>query len=297
MSAGRALEVLDAGVLTTVQDAGRPGLAHLGVPRSGWLDAGSARLANRLVGNPDADGPGDALLECLGGGLRLRTQTALTVALTGAPAVLRVDGRAVAHAEPVTVPAGVTIAVGPPAAGARSYLAVAGGVHVPPVLGSRSTDTLSGIGPTPLAVGDELPVGQVRRPPAPVDVPGGRAVTGPDAAGTATVLRVQPGPRADWFVGGLDALVAGTAYTVAGEADRIGVRLEGPRLVRAVTEELPSEGVVLGAVQVPTDGRPLVFLRDHPTTGGYPVVAVVRRDDLDRVAQLRPGDAVRFRRG
>ncbi len=123
----------------------------------------------------------------------------------------------------------------------------------------------------------------------------------PGPGGTATVLRVGPGPRADWFVDGLAALVGrptgGATYTVAGEADRIGVRLEGPRLTRAVTSELPSEGLVLGAVQVPADGRPLVFLRDHPTTGGYPVVAVVRPDDLDRVAQLRPGDAVSFRPG
>lgn len=296
---GRVLEVLDPGLLTTVQDGGRPGLAHLGVPRSGWLDAGAARLANRLVGNPDHDGPsrgpGEALLECLGGGLRLRTRTALTIALTGAPAELRVDARAVAYAEPVTVPAGATVALGRPATGARAYLAVAGGVVVPPVLGSRATDTLSGIGPAALAAGDTLPVGAALGPPAALDTPGW---SGPGtSAAPTTVLRVSPGPRADWFDGGLDALVGGATYTVAGEADRIGVRLEGPRLRRSVTAELPSEGVVLGAVQVPADGRPLVFLRDHPTTGGYPVVAVVRRDDLDRLAQLRPGDALSFRRG
>ncbi|QIK66794.1 biotin-dependent carboxyltransferase family protein [Nocardioides sp. HDW12B] len=299
MSGGRALDVLDAGMLTTVQDAGRPGLAHLGVPRSGWLDAGSARLANRLVGNPDLDGPdggpGEALLECLGGGLALRTRTALTVALTGAPVDLRVDSRPVAYAEPVTVAAGATIALGRPTSGVRSYLAVAGGVRVPTVLGSRSTDTLSGIGPAPLAAGDELPVGPAPGPPAALDTPGRVGTSAPTA--TTTMLRVGPGPRADWFVDGLDALLGGAPYTVAGEADRIGVRLEGPCLARSVTAELPSEGLVLGAVQVPADGQPLVFLRDHPTTGGYPVVAVVHRDDLDRVAQLRPGDAVRFRRG
>lgn len=295
----RRLTVLDPGALATVQDAGRPGLAHLGVPRSGWLDAGSAGLANRLVGNDTgaADpGPGAALLECLGGGLRVRTASALTIAVTGARGEVRVDGRAVAHGEPVSVPAGAELALGALVTGARAYLAVAGGIEPPPVLGSRSTDTLSGLGPAPLAAGDELPVGAVLGPPAALDVAPAASHRAP---GRPVELRLAPGPRADWFVDGLDALV-GTTTTVAGEADRIGVRFDGPALRRTPDtrdRELPSEGVALGAVQVPADGRPLVFLRDHPTTGGYPVVAVVARDDLDLVAQLRPGDAVSFRRG
>lgn len=290
----RVLRVLDPGALTTVQDDGRPGLAHLGVPRSGWLDAGAARLANRLVGNGDA-----AVLECLGGGLQVVAGAALTVAVTGARCVPRVDGRAVAFAEPVTVPAGRTLSLGALTGGARAYLAVSGGVRVAAVLGSRATDTLSGLGPPPLAANDELPVGPPGGRPAPVDAlvhprsaldhPAGLAAPAPVS------LRVAPGPRADWFVDGLAALTR-SSYTVATEADRVGVRLEGPRLERARREELPSEGIVLGAVQVPVDGRPLVFLRDHPTTGGYPVVAVVLAGDLDRCAQLRPGDAVSFRR-
>ena len=288
----RVLRVLDPGALTTVQDDGRPGLAHLGVPRSGWLDAGAARLANRLVGNGDDGARGAAVLECLGGGLRLVAGTALTVAVTGARCVPRVDGRAVAFAEPVTVPAGATLSLGALTGGARAYLAVSGGVRVPAVLGSRATDTLSGLGPPPLAAGDELPVGPPGGRPAPVD-----ALVHPRPAQPApapVTLRVAPGPRADWFVDGLAALTR-SSYTVATEADRVGVRLEGPRLERARREELPSEGIVLGAVQVPADGRPLVFLRDHPTTGGYPVVAVVLGADLDRCAQLRPGDEVSFR--
>lgn len=292
MSAGeRVLRVLDPGAFTTVQDDGRPGLAHLGVPRSGWLDAGAARLANRLVGNGDA-----AVLECLGGGLRVLTATAVTVAVTGARCAPRVDGRAVAFAEPVTVPAGATLSLGALTGGARAYVAVSGGVRVPAVLGSRATDTLSGLGPSPLAAGDELPVGPPGGRPAPVDalVHPRPASSGHDAP-TPVTLRVAPGPRADWFVDGLAALTR-SSYTVATEADRVGVRLEGPRLERSRQEELPSEGIVLGAVQVPADGRPLVFLRDHPTTGGYPVVAVVLGADLDRCAQLRPGDEVRFRR-
>lgn len=308
--APRALRVLDPGVLTTVQDDGRPGLAHLGVPRSGWLDAGAATLANRLVGNRDdgnrlagdrdggdRDGGdrGAAVLECLGGGLRLVAGAALTLAVTGARCVPRVDARPVAFAEPVTVPAGATVDLGPLTGGARAYLAVSGGVRVPAVLGSRATDTLSRLGPSPLAAGDELLVGPPDGRPAPVDAlvhPG--TVAGPAGSGAVT-LRVDAGPRDDWFVDGLAALTR-SSYTVASEADRVGVRLEGARLERSRRDELPSEGVVLGAVQVPADGCPLVFLRDHPTTGGYPVVAVVRTADLDRCAQLRPGDAVSFRR-
>ncbi len=288
-TAGRALHVLATGPFASVQDAGRPGLAHLGVPRSGWLDAPAATLANRLVGNR---GP-EAVLECLLGGLHLRVTRAVTVAVTGADGPLRVSGRPVATGTAVSVPAGAEVVVGPPTRGLRRYLAVAGGLEVPAVLGSRSTDTLSGVGPSPLAVGDVLPVG-----PA-VGAPSGAEALAPSWS-RPVLLRVAPGPRADWFEGGLDALASSTAptYAVRPESDRVGLRLDGPGLVRAPDRggELPSEGVVLGAVQVPPDGRPLVFLADHPTTGGYPVVAVVLAQDLARCAQVRPGEPVRFRR-
>ncbi len=276
----RRLTVTDPGPLTTVQDGGRPGLAHLGVPRSGWLDAPAALLANRLVGNdPDA-----ALLETTMGGVALRPGSALTVAVTGAMAEVLVDRHAVAWGEPVSVRAGAELRVGPARHGVRSYLGVAGGVNVEPVLGSRSTDRLSGLGPAPLAAGDLLPVGAAGRP-RPVDV----ARTGvPDG-----VLRVTPGPRHDGVDGGLARLVHHD-WTVAADSDRIALRLAGEPLRRARAGELPSEGLVLGAVQVPPDGQPLVFLADHPTTGGYPVVGVVVPEDLWQCAQLRPGDSVRL---
>lgn len=278
---GRTLYVVDPGPLSTVQDAGRPGHAHLGVPRSGWLDAPAARLANRLVGNPvDA-----AVVETTVGGVALRVGTALTLAVTGADAPVLVDGRAAAWGEPLSLHAGQVLRVGPARAGVRSYVAVAGGLEVPAVLGSRATDTLAGLGPPRLAAGRVLPVGPPSAAPGPLDVSRLPRVDG--------LLRVSPGPRAAWVDGGVRRLVE-QAWTVSTDSNRVGMRLAGDGLPRGRSGELPSEGIVLGAVQVPPDGQPLVFLADHPTTGGYPVVAVVDAADLWQCAQLRPGDAVRF---
>ena len=282
----RVLEVLATGPSVLVQDAGRPGLAHLGVPRSGWLDPGAAGLANRLVGN-SADA---AVLECLLGGLRLRVGTAMTLAVTGAPCPVTAGTRPVPFAEPVTLAAGTELALGPPTSGLRTYVAAAGGIDVEPVLGSRSTDTLSGVGPEPVAAGDVLPVGEPTGEPTPLDVSTSRSATT-----TGVRLRVWVGPRADWFTDEALRTLTSATYTVDPDSDRVGLRLDGPVLDRVREGELPSEGIVLGAVQVPAEGRPLVFLRDHPTTGGYPVVAVVDPDDLGRCGQLRPGDEVRFR--
>ena len=281
------IEVLRAGPLTTVQDLGRPGLAHLGVPRSGALDQPALRLANRLVGNP----PGAAGLEITLTGCALRPRTAAVVAVTGAPARVTVAGEPVAFAAAVPVPAGAEVHIGRTATGLRTYLAVSGGVDVPPVLGSRSTDTLSGLGPVPLRDGDLLPVGPVAGPST-VDA----AAAPPGGLGPSTVeLRFAEGPRADWFE---PPGLAGARYTVSPQSNRVGLRLTGEPLTRVAARrdtELPSEGIVLGAVQVPADGQPLVFLADHPTTGGYPVIAVVHPDDLARLAQARPGTSVVFR--
>ena len=285
MRSVRALTVLDPGPLTTVQDLGRPGWAHLGVPRAGALDAPSAALANRLVGNPEAA----AVLETTVGGVSFRVSTAVTVAVAGAVAEVVAAGRARAFAEPFTVPAGATVRVGPALTGVRSYVAVAGGIDVLPVLGSRSTDTLSWTGPPRVTAGAELPVGDPCGEPRGVDVP----VVRPSAS--PVELRCVPGPRADRFRAGSLARWSGAAYTVSDASNRIGLRLRGPVLAHAADDELPSEGLVLGAVQVPPAGEPVVFLHDHPTTGGYPVVAVVEAADLAACAQLRPGDGVRFR--
>ncbi|MFF2123095.1 biotin-dependent carboxyltransferase family protein [Kitasatospora sp. NPDC058184] len=272
------------GPLTTVQDLGRRGVAHLGVPRAGALDEPALRAANRLVGNE----PGAAGLETTLGGVALRAVAAALVAVTGAPSPVRVDGRPAAWGAPVLVPAGALLEVGAATAGVRGYLAVAGGIDVPPVLGSRSTDLLAGLGPAPLAAGDRLPVGTpppYRARPELVPLP---------APPAELVLRLRLGPRADWFTPEAVARLGRDRYLVSPTGNRVGLRTEGPPVARARDGELPSEGMVLGAVQIPPDGRPVVFLADHPTTGGYPVIGVVPTTDLAAAAQARPGTPVRF---
>ncbi|MFJ4004565.1 biotin-dependent carboxyltransferase family protein [Streptomyces sp. NPDC090023] len=280
----RALVVVRAGALTTVQDRGRPGHAHLGVPRSGALDPPAAALVNRLVGNsPDA-----AVLETTLDGCAVRARSAVTVAVGGAPCPVAVGGRPAPWGAPVRVAAGEVLEVGAAVAGVRSYVAVSGGVAVEPVLGSRATDLLSGLGPPPLVDDVVLPLGPPTAPPARLD-------TAPQPAPPAElVLRVTLGPREDWFTSqALDTLTSRT-YRVSPASNRIGLRTEGLTLERARSGELPSEGMALGAIQVPPDGLPLIFLADHPTTGGYPVPAVVHPADLPGAAQARPGTPLRF---
>ncbi|OUC98868.1 allophanate hydrolase [Streptosporangium minutum] len=351
------------GPYATVQDLGRPGYGHLGVPRSGAADAPSLRLANRLVGNPE----GAAGIELTFGGACLRFTSGAWAAVTGAPCPveLRTAGppatglpatglpdtglpdtglrtgelpgtglpstelrtgelpstgfrtgelpstglpggagreglppggpgprtRAVGPYAPVWVPAGGELRVGTPPVGLRTYVAVRGGLDTPLVMGSRSTDSLSGLGPPPLRPGTVLPVGPTGALSA-INVD-----AAPPTAAPPEVLRILPGPRDDWFVpGALAALCAGP-YRVSQDSNRVGVRLEGARLERVHDGELPSEGMVAGALQVPPDGLPIVFLADHPPTGGYPVIAVLVSADLAGAAQLRPGDRVRFRLG
>jgi len=279
------VEVIQAGALTTIQDAGRPGYAHLGVPRSGAADLASLRLANRLVGNP-AD---TAALETTMLGMTVRPRTGRWWAVTGAPCQVRVADRVVSCDQPIYVPAGAVLRVGPAVEGVRTYLAVSGGIAVPAVFGSRATDTLSGIGPPPVRDGDVLPLGTAAAPPSTVDV-----VPRP-AWPQRPQIRLRLCLRTDWFTAASVARLAAASYQVTAHSDRVGVRLAGPALERTVHEELPSEGMVLGAVQVPPDGQPVILLADHPTTGGYPVVGVVEPDDLWLVAQARPGTEVQFR--
>ncbi|MBD0711460.1 biotin-dependent carboxyltransferase family protein [Streptomyces sp. CBMA291] len=280
----RSVAVVRAGALTTVQDLGRTGYAHVGVGRSGALDPASARLVNRLVGNPETA----AVLETTVDGCALRPRRAVTVAVGGAPCPVRVDGRPAAWGTALRVAAGSVLEVGRAVRGLRSYVAFGGGIDVEPVLGSRSTDLLSGLGPAPLTADTVLPLGPVEGVRGMVDAP---PWPGPPEV---LVLRVRFGPRDDWFTGAALRTLSTRAYRVSPAGDRVGLRLEGPALERAVPGELPSEGMVLGAVQVPPDGRPVVFLADHPTTGGYPVIGVVREADLGAAAQAVPGTAVRF---
>jgi biotin-dependent carboxylase-like uncharacterized protein len=280
----RRLTVRATGPLALVQDLGRPGRAGIGVGRSGAADRGSLRLANRVLGNPE----GAAALEVTYGGLEVQVGgDPVTFCVAGAVCDVRVDGRGVGSHAVVVAPAGATITVGVPLDGLRSYLAVRGGVEAPPALGSRSHDVLSGLGPDPLAVGDVL---AVRAPSS--DLPGVDHLPW-DRLGEEVVLRVVRGPRDDWVA---DAgLLAATTWQATDRSNRVGMRLAGARLAHVRDRPLPSEGVWRGAVQVPPSGEPVLFLADHPVTGGYPVVAVVVDDDVDRAAPVRPGQRVVFR--
>lgn len=276
-----ALTVLATGVLTTVQDAGRPGQAALGIGRSGACDRRSYALANRLVGNMS----GAAVLEVTYGGLILRADCDVVVVTTGA----RCAGPS-PHNAPMTLRAGEELRLGAPAGGLRTYVAVRGGVAVDPVLGARATDLLAGLGPAVLSVGDVLPVGRSKEVMPGVDV----AAVADFQVGEVTV-NVLPGPRRDWFTDTAWASLCSQAYTVSTQSNRVGLRLEGEPLERARTGELTSEGMVRGALQIPPSGTPVLFLADHPVTGGYPVIGYVRDDDVDRCGQLRPGQILRLR--
>ncbi|WP_420813684.1 biotin-dependent carboxyltransferase family protein [Planosporangium thailandense] len=281
----RVIEVVAPGPLSTVQDLGRAGYAALGVPRSGAADERSFRLANRLVGNQETA----AGIEATFGGLRLRFHAPTTVALTGAPVPVTVDNRQVGMNAPLRIRAGSRLVMGSPAEGVRTYLAVRGGIAVPPVLGSRSTDVLSGLGPAVLSIGQTIPIGQETAHWPNVDL----APTPPIPA--EVTLRVSCGPREEWFTPEALTTLVSQPYQVTTNSNRIGLRLAGPVLDRALIDELPSEGMVGGALQVPPNGQPVLFLVDHPVTGGYPVIGVVLHDDLHLAAQLRPAQQVRFR--
>ena len=289
------IEVEQPGPRATVQDLGRPGFAALGVGLSGAADRSALRLADRLVGNPETA----ACIELTLGGLCARFHATALIAVTGAPCPITIDGRPsnAAMNAPFYVPAGALVRIGTPPRQLFTYLAVRGGIDVPPVLGSRSTDTLSGIGPAVLASGAELPIGHETDALPNVDLAVPRRMQPPADRSGAVPLRILPGPRTDWFEPDALSLLMSSAYTVTAETDRIGARLDGPELRRARGGELRPEGMVRGALQVPPSGRPILFLADHPVTGGYPVIAVVRAADLDLAGQLRPGGLVRFRFG
>lgn len=279
------LDVLSPGPLATVQDLGRPGLAHLGVTESGAADRRSHTLANRLVANPDSA----ATLEITMGGFAARIHGGpVEIAVTGATAVGRIDGVRFAHNSVVWVADGRLITLDAPPAGLRSYLAIRGGLEPQPVLGSRSFDTLAGLGPAPLRAGARVPVGRPGETFPHVDL----APVAPIGGGAVTV-QVVPGPRQDWFVD--PAALLHRQWVVSDRSDRIGVRLTGdPLALRWPERQLPSEGTVRGAIQVPPNGRPVILGPDHPVTGGYPVIAVLADADTDAMAQLRPGQALRL---
>jgi biotin-dependent carboxylase-like uncharacterized protein len=282
-----AIEVLDSGLLALIEDLGRPGLAEFGVGTSGAADTASLRRANRLVENPEAA----AGIELTFGRAAFRFPRGGVVAVCGAPAPVTVAGRHGPLDTPLSVRPGEEVHIGRPVLGLRTYLAVRGGIALPHVLGSQSRDTLAGIGPEPLRPGDVLPVGDLTIDSGSCDLPGEPYGLGLPARLT---LRVYPGPRHDWFASDALATLFHNPYTMTPRSDRIGIRLSGPPLRHRRRMELPPEGAVTGAIEVPIDGQPIIFLADHPVTGGYPVIGVIASDDVPLAAQCRPGQTMRF---
>ncbi|WP_239453293.1 MULTISPECIES: urea amidolyase family protein [Microbacterium] len=281
------IRILEPGLLATVQDLGRGAAASLGVAVSGALDRGALRTANRLLGNPE----GAAGIEVTMGGLRAVAEADLWVAVTGAWGAVRVGGRAVDPYQAHAWPAGSELQLDWFAHGARAYVAVRGGLDGRVALGSRATDLLAGLGPAALRAGDVVAVRDEAVLPIPVAPPGAWGAPHDDEI----ELELAPGPREGWFAPGALRTLFDTVWTVSNHADRVGARLEGPELERSRPGELPSEGMVPGALQVPPSGRPTILLADGPVTGGYPVIAVVTDAALDLVAQARPGTRIRFR--
>ncbi|KIS29219.1 urea amidolyase [Arthrobacter sp. SPG23] len=297
------LRIVAPGLQSLIQDLGRHGHSALGVSAAGALDRASLRRANRLVGNS----PSAAAIESVAGGLRIQAVGDQVLAVAGAPSALTIDPpsdaesdgegnqrrqRSVPMATPFALLDGEILTLGAPESGFRSYLAVRGGVDAAPVLGSRSTDTMSGIGPAPLAAGQLLASGDVTES----GVVGSPELQPEFPGDGVTVLDIVLGPRADWFdEAALDSL-CGQEWVVKPQSNRVGMRLDGTPLQRSRQGELPSEGTVAGAIQVPPEGLPVLFLADHPITGGYPVIGVVVDHQLDLAAQVPIGGSIRFRR-
>ncbi len=280
------LDVLAAPFPVLVQDGGRKGLLDQGIAPSGAADQGALRAVNRLLGNP----PGTAALEILGGGFRLRTSTACTIAVTGAPRGLTVGGQDFASHRVIALDAGDELTLGAPDSGTYGYLGVRGGFAVTPVLGSTATDTLARIGPEPLRAGSWLGLARTRAEAvepslAPPALP---------RPGDLVLIDVTMGPRADWFSDAVQAQFLAQDWLVTPQSSRVGKRLDGAPLHRD-SRELPSEATPAGAIQIPHSGQPVLFLADHPLTGGYPVMAVIAPHHLDLAAQVPPGARIRFR--
>ena len=283
----RVITVLRPGLFTTIQDEGRWGYQALGVPVGGAMDRVSHRVANLLVGN----GPDAASLEATLLGPELRVEQDTTVAVAGAEMAATVDGAVLPPNRAVRCRRGAVIRFGERRAGMRAYIAFGGGIAVPPVLGSRSAHTRSGLGPhgRPLAAGDAIPIGPDAGPPAPAAA----ADPGLTAHGGARI-RVLPGPQDDWFPRDALSALQRARFTISSQSDRMGYRLQGPRIARSSEREMISDAAFAGGIQVPPSGEPILLMADRQTTGGYPQIATVITADLPVAAQLAPGDWIEF---
>jgi biotin-dependent carboxylase-like uncharacterized protein len=269
----------------TLQDQGRIGYANIAVPTSGAFDQKSHQLANRLIGNF----PNACAIESLRGSFEFSTDSELVISATGAPTSVQVDGREHEMFRSIFVPAGSVVSVSPGSLGMRTYLAIRGGIVGNQIMGSSSYDELSQIGTPPIKPGDKFSVENQVAGSITGDYIPGSVITGLNTV----ELEAMPAPR--WSGFSNSDILFTSEYQVTSSVNRVGLRLSGPALVWNSESRLASEGVVTGAIQIPVDGMPLIFGPDHPTTGGYPVVAVVSRNSLDLLAQTAPGTVIRFK--
>ena len=299
-------KILRAGFLTTVQDLGRVGFREFGVSLGGALDSHALRVANLLVGNDESD----AGLEITLGGLRIRFDDERTVAWCGGEFDVRVGSTSLPSGHAIFISAGEELIVNPPKRGCRSWLTISGGIGVPIVLGSRSTDlrgNFGGLDGRPLRDGEQLPLGKIRRSPAFATLRRGRQTAATEKVSSwsapvewTTTAKENPVLRfirgADWnrFNDVTIQRLTGDSFAVSPDSDRMGARLDGPELKRNEDVDLVSEAVAPGTIQVPPSGQPIVLLGDCQTIGGYPKIAHVITVDLPIAAQLRAGDTVRF---
>lgn len=281
----KKLTVDSVGVLALLQDRGRRGLAHLGVGQSGAADRASYDLANRLVGNQ----PGAPCIEVALGRMTFTVHAPALIAVTGASVSISCRGRSQGLNTAFAAGAEDRITLGTPTQGLRTYIAVRGGVLGECVLGSMAWDTMAQLGTPPLRAGDVLRIGHCASDwPATDFAPVAALHSG------SLTLPLILGPRDDWFSDEAVTRLGSHEFTVTSDADRVGIRLHGPELPRRRHGELASEGVVLGALQVPTKGRSTLFLADRPVTGGYPVIGVVPEVAVNAAAQAVPGTRIRF---
>lgn len=283
-----AIHVVRPGLLTTVQDLGRWGHQSTGVPVAGPMDTFSHRLGNLLVGNPASA----ATLEVTLIGPELQFERACTIALTGADFEVTCDGKTITTGQTARIEDHARLQFARRRAGARAYLAVAGGIQTPLLLGSRATHLVSGMGGLngrALAANDVLPIA-AGLPPLPIR----RALGLTLPSGGRARLRVLPGPQADWFGPDAFRVLSGTSFRISPRSNRMGYRLEGPQLPRSRTDEPISEPTAFGAIQVPAAGEPILLMADRQTAGGYPKIGSVISADLPLAGQLAPGDFIEF---
>jgi antagonist of KipI len=283
----RAIRVLSAGLLTTVQDTGRRLHARFGVPPSGAADSFSARLANRLAGNDDLA----ALLEMTASGAEISFEAPAAAGVAGAPMPVRLNDREISRAETIYLLQGDVLSFGSAPSGMRSYLAVSGGIDVPVVLGSRSTHLAANFGGfhgRKIEKGDQLFFGETQAPVLRKHA-GGGIVSGDFAR-----VRTLPGPQETEFPAAAAAAFYRESFRVSAQSNRMGLRLEGERIGPDGPEGIETEGSSLGSVQVPSSGQPIILMPEGPVTGGYPKIACVIRADWPLLGQLRPGQEVGF---